>query len=484
MKLDDFRRALEQEAHREPVPTDDPVPRVMRRVRRQRRRQRTALGTAVLVVVALIAITASLVSGDRRDDQLVATSPSSDVVIAVLTTRPVNAEADEYASEVLFVDAGTGSSHSQPIPANNYGEYPVQLLQVGSRLLLPGGGVVRSAPVDLSRPPQDIAPALVFVPSADPDRVWTVSRWPVTNRPPFTVTEIAADGSQTTEPLALPAEANWPIAGTDEGLLLRGRGDEVLLWDPATGEVIRRFGGVQWFRGNGWAFRDRFAWVGPCSTAPRCERVHLADLPAGAERTVEPPAGTTGFVPDGALSPDARTLAVLAATEDGGHQLVLVDTTTGAARPVPGALNAGAGVSWTHDGASVFFGEEGSTAISSYTLGDSSARRIRDNLPRFTAILAIDHQDPTRGTIQGTLTAVGGRPSAAPGPTPGDVTLQRDGQQTLRVEVPPSGAFRIDVPPGSYSVAATFGNDLTCGSETTAVRSGRVATVAFTCEMR
>lgn len=160
---------------------------------------------------------------------------------------------------------------------------------------------------------------------------------------------------------------------------------------------------------------------------------------------------------------------MLAATEDGGHQLVLVDTTIGAAQPVPGAMNAGAGVSWTHDGASVSFGEERSTAISSYTLGDSSSHRIRDSMPRFRPILAIDQRDPTRGSVQRTLTAVGGRAPGDPRPTPGGVTLQRDGQQALRVEVPGSGAFRIDVPPGRYSVAATFRNDLTCGRRTAAV---------------
>jgi hypothetical protein len=484
MKLEEFRHALEEEARREPVRVDDLVLRVMRRAHRQRRRQRVVLGATGLVVVALIATAASLVAGDSSEDQFVTTSPASDVVIAVLTTRPENAAAGQYASEVLFVDAATGSSQVQSIPANNYGEYPVQLLQIGSRLLLPGGGVVRSAPADLSRPPEDIAPALVFVPSAARDRVWTVSEWQGGNTAPYTVTEIAADGSPTSEPLSLPAEANWPIAGTDEGLLLRGSGDEVLLWDPDTGEIVRRIAGVQWFQGNGWGLGKLFAWVGPCSNHPRCERLHLVDLSTGHERTVEPPAGTTGFVPDGALSPNGRALALVATTQDGGQQLVLVDTQTGTTQPVPGSMNAGAGVSWTHDGASVFFGDEDSTAISSYHLGDSSSRRIRDHLPPFTAILAVELDDITRGTIEGTLTVVGGRAPGDPRPSAGVVTLQRDGQQVRRVEVSASGAFRIELPPGAYSVSATFGNDLTCGSEPVSVRPGRVSVVAFTCHMR
>jgi WD40 repeat protein len=486
MKLDELRQALDEEARRLPFPVDGSAGRLMRRAMRQRRHQRVRRSAAAAIVVALAAAAVGILARDRSDGQLVTTAASNDVVIAALTTRPVDGAVNQWASDVLYVDAATGSSHTRAVPSNNYGGYPVQLLQAGGRLLLPGGGVVRSAPLDLSSPPKDIATALVFVPSADRDRVWTVSEWQDGNRGPYTVTEVAADGSPTSKPIALPAEANWPIAGTDEGLLLRGALDseDVLLWNPDTGQVARRIARVPWYQGNGWAFRKLFAWLGPCSSQPTCDRLHFIDLTTGVERTIEPPAEAAGFVPDGALSPDGNTLAMIAATQSGRHQLVLVDTSTGAARLVPGATRAGAGVAWSGDGTYVFFGEDDSTAIASYRLGDASSHRIRDHLSRFTAILAIDRHVGTRGAIQGTLTAVGGPVPGHPRPTAGVVTVQRDGEEAIRVDVPTGGAFRIDVPPGAYRLSASFGNDLSCGSAAASARPGRVSVVAFTCHMR
>jgi hypothetical protein len=61
----------------------------------------------------------------------------------------------------------------------------------------------------------------------------------------------------------------------------------------------------------------------------------------------------------------------------------------------------------------------------------------------------------------------------------------KSGTEVARVDVPDSGRFRIEIAPGSYDVSATFGNDLPCGEEQhVSVQQGRVAEVAFTCQMR
>lgn len=390
MKLDELKRALTGEALREAVDVERSIQAVLRRGHRYRRRQRVFVAAAGVLTLALVALTAALLWPDASPDQVLTTAPEGDITVAVLSTEPVDAGAGRYASSVALIDPASGSAHVEAVPDNNYGEYPLQLFQIGDRLLFPGGGVVRSAPLDLSAPPVDIAPALVFVPSTRRDRVWTVSEWQVDNTGPYKLTEVDVEGTATTGPIEAPAEANWPIVGTQHGVVLYAQRDQAVVWDPNSDQIVRRIEGVQHFQGNGWATGDMFLWVGPCSTQPRCDLLRVLDLATGAARAIEPPRGSNGFLPDGAVAPDGRMIALFAATAS-GPQLALVDLESGQSRLVPGSTEGGSGVSWAPDGRVVYFGQDASTTVSSYVLGEASSRRIREGLTAFTALLVIEH---------------------------------------------------------------------------------------------
>ena len=348
------------------------------------------------MAAVVVALTASALAsagrdhGDARTD--VASAPRDSTRIALITTETGGPGAGLYDSHVAFIDPTTGAVRRVDVDENNYPDYPVQLRQIGNRLLLPGGGLLLAAPLDLSSPPVAVAPALVFVPAAKPDRVWTISAWQPGNGGPYTLTEVDVDGTPTAGPAQAPAEAGWPIVGTDVGLVLSvPTTEEAIVWDPSTGQVIRRIPGVAAFPGNGWGAADLFAWVGPCGAGPpRCDTLHAVDVGTGQQRNVEPPSGTTGFVPDGAVAPDGRSLALFATGDDGGQRLVLVDLIDGSARAVPGSEAGGSGVGWSVDGSTVYFGQDGSTAVAGYRLGDAAARPVRAGLPRFSALATID----------------------------------------------------------------------------------------------
>lgn len=384
MNVDELRHALREEAARQPTSDGDRTAAIIERAHRAERRRRRSLALAVVAGVIIAASAVAVIRRSPESDRVVATSPSGRLSLAVLSTVAVDAAAGLYKSEVRLVDPTSGRGHTRPVPANNYGEYPVQLLQVGNRLLLPGGEGVVAAPLDLSSQPEAFASALVFVPAIEPDHIWTLS-----NTGPPTVTEIDATGRTTRGPIAVPPDATWPIAGTNEGVLFRERSDEVILWNPTTEVVVRRIPGVQSFLGNGWAAESTFAWAGTCTGAPVCEDLHILDLSTGQERTIAAPPDTTGFAPDGALSPDGKILAVMSASADLGQQLELIDTATGRIRTVARSNGAGSGVVWSPDGTTVYFGQDDSTTVSRYRLVDATSHRIVQGLPKFTAIAVV-----------------------------------------------------------------------------------------------
>lgn len=399
MRLDELRTALQDAARLEPVDTESGVAAVMQRIGRDRRRWLARGAVAAAVVVALAASAAVLTGrGNGGGRSHVATAPLGSMRIALVMTEPVNSAAGMYASHVAFIDPATGAVRSVEVDENNYGDYPVQLRQVGDRLLLPGGGTLLAAPLDLSRESEVVAPALVFVPSARSDRVWTISAWQPGNFGPYTLTEVDADGTPTAGPTQAPAEAGWPIVGTSAGLVLSVPAtEEAIVWDPTTHQVKRRIPGVAAFQGNGWGADNRFAWVGPCGDGPpRCDMLHVLDLGTGEQQSVEPPSGTTGFVPDGAVAPDGRSLALFATDDGGGQRLVLVDLIDGNARVVPGSESGGSGVGWSDDSSTVYFGQHGSTSVAGYRLSDAAARPILTGLPRFSALATVD-LEPGRG---------------------------------------------------------------------------------------
>lgn len=54
------------------------------------------------------------------------------------------------------------------------------------------------------------------------------------------------------------------------------------------------------------------------------------------------------------------------------------------------SAGGGSGVSWAPNGATVYFGQDNSTAAAAHRVGETSSRGVGRGLPRFTAMLAVD----------------------------------------------------------------------------------------------
>ncbi len=175
-------------------------------------------------------------------------------------------------------------------------------------------------------------------PAARPGAVWLTS-YPASSHGTAVATGFAQEFSAAGNPLGprLRLPAGYVIdAATDRGLLLTqvipsGAAPAYELWDPATGQVTRKFSAVI------AASADHIAW------APRCVSrclVRVLDLATGRTTQVTLPGG--GSAARGAFSPDGHLLALAVSIGNGGDggstaiQLEVASVPGGRLAVVPG----------------------------------------------------------------------------------------------------------------------------------------------------
>jgi hypothetical protein len=229
-----------------------------------------------------------------------------------------------------------------------------------------------------------LGPASYALAATDPRRVWLVEetgdpeRW-------FRAREVQVGGSaRPARPLArgtLPLNRR-PVAAAPGGLLLdvAGPGGGLAVWDPRTGRLRHRFdtrSPVTVVAVSG----GTVAWV-------EATTLHLGDLAGGRPRVVAAPAGSDGFAPAGAFSPDGRVLAAISEVGFAARPaLALVRLDRGQAVRVDGSEGALADrcspcVAWAPAGDWVFFNRLGpGFGIGAYRLGHPSAARVPLDVP-------------------------------------------------------------------------------------------------------
>jgi hypothetical protein len=259
--------------------------------------------------------------------------------------------------EMWVVDVGTGSVRHLQLSELSPGDPPYRIARREDRLVLWG-----STATYVLDPNADAAlrvlveGSLVFMPSAAADRVWVAVDSTDTGNV-GALREVSVDG-QITVPDTKPPGGRWPVAAVEEGLVFQVDDDTLEVWDPRSGEVIRRLPGLFPLAWEG----HRLAWC----DAP-CEEAHITDFSSGMDQMIPLPPGIFHFEGyEGAFSPDGGRLALIGLTDrrvtEAGRQLVLVDAETGASRAVPGTVvqfpyNF---VDWSPSGTSVFItGGEG-----------------------------------------------------------------------------------------------------------------------------
>ena len=263
------------------------------------------------------------------------------------------------------VDAATGHVRNLARPQLRPGGATDRVLARDGRIVL-GGAFGDSA---------------FFFPSLRPDRVWVVDLSLRTGLV-RAVREVTADGV-TTVAAATPPGGERPIGAVADGLLL-GEGDDLAVWDPATGRVVRRLPVDPSGLGPASA-----ALVTSCADAA-CGALRLTDARTGAARVVHAPPGLQFEAWNAAFSPSGDLLGVpVRGTSFGSRRLALVDVEGGRAAVVPGsAVAAGRTlVAWSEDGRYVFL--TGDRSLVAYRPGTPRAQPIDASVGDFYDLAAI-----------------------------------------------------------------------------------------------
>jgi hypothetical protein len=282
--------------------------------------QRPPLVLGAVVVAALLAM--------RAAAPLVTPLPATVPVAAsaALPTTPAATNpavlAEATATSLLLggedgllrVDLDARIVRTVPLPGGAPG-VDEGLVQRDGTVVAVRGGIAYAASGRPGRPAARLGPAAYALAAAEPGRVWLVEqtgdpdRW-------FRVREVALDGAGGSGSVAAAPTSRAvargtlplgrrPVAGVTRGLLIEvvGPGGGLAVWDPPTGRLRQRLdtgSPVTVVAASG----RMVAWV-------EGSTLHLGDLATGRDRVVPPPAGSDGFAPAGAFSPDGRVLAAV-----------------------------------------------------------------------------------------------------------------------------------------------------------------------------
>jgi hypothetical protein len=282
---------------------------------------------------------------------------------------------------LLRIDVDARTTRSIRLPGRRFDR---GLIQRDGTVVAVHGGTAFAATDRPGRPPARLGPASYALAAADPGRVWLVEetgdpdRW-------FRVREVEVDGPP--EPPRVTARGvlplgERPVAAAPGGLLLdvAGPGGGLAVWEPRTGRRRHRFDTASPVTMMAVTGRT-VAWV-------EGSTLRLGDLAGGPGRLVAAPAGSDGFAPAGAFSPDGRVLAAVTRGGDATRPaLALVTVARASAAPVAGSEGALADrcspcVTWTAAGDWVFFNRLGpGFGIGAYRLDRPRAVTVPLDIP-------------------------------------------------------------------------------------------------------
>jgi hypothetical protein len=356
-------------------PAADGLDKTLRLVRRRERTRRAGAAAVGLLLLPGLVLGGwlALRSGSQ---------PS--VAPPVATSGPVAGPGEPRLvlagdQELWVVDVAGGTVRHRDLAQLSPGDPPYRMVRRGDKLVLWSYQTLTLDPSSaIAQPSVLVRDSWIFIPSAVPDRIWVGildPTSPETERRLKAVREVAVDGRVTVADVRPPG-GRWPVAATAGALVFQSQGsgqvgDQLELWDPRTGKVLRRLSGDYPVASYG----DLLAW---CRRS--CVRLQVTNVATGQQVQVRPPAGAAGFAPEkGVFSPDGKLLAVPVRTGP-TLQLALVDVDTGTATRITGAAvqQDAVFVDWSASGDTVFLagGRPGNQRIFEYRLGTAGARRL------------------------------------------------------------------------------------------------------------
>lgn len=377
--MDNVRERLGRELARL-EPSDDGFQKTLRRVRRRERNRKLMSGTVGLLLFSALGVGLWLNVGSPRQQPATGSSTPP----AAVSGEPRLFFAGN--GQLWTMDIRTESVQHLQVPELAAGDPPYRIVSRGGKLVLYGANTYLLDPAVGLTPKILVKGSSFFIPSAAPDRVWAVFANPAGQV--RALREVSVDG-RVTVPDTRPPGGLWPVAATNSGVVFQLPDGQLEVWDPSTGQVVRRLQGMFPVATYG----DLLAW---CAT--NCNTLHVTNVVTGDDVAVEPPAGSYGFDPyRGSFSPDGGMIAVPTRTRADPTsltwRLALVDLETRVATAVRGTGTSGAYVyvAWSPSGQEVFTSGQGSSEeriAFEYQLGAQDARRLRVKLAAFYGMAA------------------------------------------------------------------------------------------------
>jgi DNA-binding beta-propeller fold protein YncE len=278
---------------------------------------------------------------DGDDTQSVFSEPTGSVLIS-----------DDGLGGAQIIDLDERRVVRRVLEGQAAGDQPFRLTPFGDEFLVGWGEIYSWDPRTASS--RLVADSTIYVPAAEPDRVWLVD-WSdgTIGLGANTYRYMTTDGTTLYEGLptavADAGDENWfPERGVPDGLVFQ-TDQGLAIWDAATDAVTTTFDigspGV-----TTDVHGDQIAWYDGQRTT-----LHLSTTD-GTDTVIEPPAEAAFAIDSATFSPDGSTLAV-ALAGSGDHALMLIDTTdhtTSTIRGTPLAHDWAGRIGWGPDSDQLF----------------------------------------------------------------------------------------------------------------------------------
>jgi hypothetical protein len=311
------------------LPADVDLGNLERRARHRTARRRIGrrLGAAV-VTVALVAIAMVVIDGPSGRRVATARRPRGVLPVATKTVLVL----DDGNFGMTLVDLDRRVAVRRVLKGNRPGDQPYKLIRAGDALIAGWGGVY-ATPLDGTRPRVlgDVGEATVFIPAAEPGRVWLIDT--AYQRVNEAVTTHYREVDVATGAILLDVPGPSPSVGTPRAGIPGGVALEapngVVLWHPGELAMDSRLG-----RGTSAGLVADAAGDLLASCEAPCTTLSVTDSDGG---NIAVSAGS--IIPGGRFdahsarfSPGGRFLAAMAYSRFSGgaaRTLVVVDTSTG-----------------------------------------------------------------------------------------------------------------------------------------------------------
>jgi WD40 repeat protein len=241
---------------------------------------------------------------------------------------------DDGLEGLTAIDPDRRLVDRSPVEGQRRGDEPYSMIRVGDKLVV---GFSEPHAVDISsRQALSLGAATIFVPAAEPNRVWMID-YPGDGRIGSGTPQVwqvdVSSGEALQDPVSKPP-AGYPSIGVQGGLALQ-IDTGLNLWNVGTGEITALESDGTGFPHD--VFGDELIW---CSGD--CTRIAVTNTSTLATQTYDLPTGYDRFLVSSRMSPDGRYLAALIGVPGtyGGHAIWILDRETGDATVVadPGTV--------------------------------------------------------------------------------------------------------------------------------------------------